>query len=365
MPSNDRELTQILREKGIKESLFLFLLQKREETALTVAAQVAHSRLLERAANKGPVAPKPLQMALFYLFLGLGIPMGAIYLRDTFNNKVYHRSDIEKYLGGLPFVGFIPHTRRKRNRNVLNDSRSALAESFRLVRSNLQNTAHGSQHRTILVASSVSGDGKSFVAMNLALTLALTGKKVALIGLDLRKPKVGIYLLGEKPEKGVTNYLKGEGSLKDFLKPYDELPNLHFMDCGTLPSNPSELLMTDKLKNMFTTLHEKFDFVVVDGAPIGVVADTFQLKDFIEQTVIVLRYGSSTISHLKFLREVQAEDKLQNINIILNDVRQEHGNSYNYGFYSSDYYKEDKNIWTRLKETLKPRPKPNRRKEVV
>lgn len=355
MPQNDRELTSIMREQGIKQTLFLFLLQKREEIALTVAAQVAHSRPLERAANRGIVAPKPVQMLLFYLFMGLGIPIFFIYLKDLFNDKVHHRSDIDKYLN-LPFVGFIPHVRGKNNRIIINDSRSVLAESFRLVRSNLQNTAPLSKSRTILVASTVSGDGKSFVAINLALTLALTGKRVIIVGLDLRKPKLQLYLEGVKAEKGVTNFLNGTDELKNLIYVYDKLPNMHYIDCGPIPRNPSELMMTDKMAEMFKYLGENYDFVVIDGAPIGIVADSFLLKEFIHQTLIVLRYGSSTTSHLKFLAEVHAESKLPNLNILLNDLRQERGNSYNYGYYSANYYQEETTWWAKMKKRFKRKP---------
>jgi tyrosine-protein kinase Etk/Wzc len=348
MPQNDRELTQIMREQGIKQTLFLFLLQKREETALTVAAQVAHSRLLEKATNRGIVSPKPVQMVLFYMFMGLGIPIFFLYLKDLFNDKIYHRSDIDKFLN-LPFVGFIPHVGTKGNRLIINDSHSVLAESFRLVRSNLQNTAPLSKSRTILVTSTVSGDGKSFVTINLALTMALTGKRVIAVGMDLRKPKLEVYLEGEKSEKGLSHFLNGTDSLRDLIQVYDKLPNLHFIDCGTIPRNPSELMMTDKIGELFEYLSTNYDFILVDGAPIGIVADSFLLKEYIQQTLIVLRYGASTNAHLKFLSEVHTENKLPNLNVLMNDLRQERGNSYNYGYYSSSYYQEKPSWWDKFK----------------
>jgi tyrosine-protein kinase Etk/Wzc len=358
MPTNQRELTKILREKGVKETLFLFLLQKREETALTVAAQVAHSRLLERATNKGKVAPQPVQLALFFLFLGAGVPMMFLYFKDLFNNKIYHRSDIDSYLD-LPFVGFIPHVRGEKNKLIVNDSHSILAESFRLVRSNLQNTAADNQKkRTILITSAISSEGKSFVAVNLALTLALTGKKVMLLGLDLRKPQIGMYLTGQKPRKGVTNFLKREAELADLIEPFAGLPNLDYMDCGPIPRNPSELMMTEQMKTLFTELQERYDFVIVDAAPVGIVADSFLLKDYVGQTLVVLRYGYSTIAHLKFMNEVQQSNKLPNMNTLLNDLRAERGNSYNYGYYMSSYYQEEKGVWPKIKKLFRRKAKP-------
>jgi tyrosine-protein kinase Etk/Wzc len=356
MPTNQRELTKIMREKGVKETLFLFLLQKREETALTVAAQVAHSRLLERASNRGIVAPQPLQLALFFLFLGLGIPIIYLYLKDLFNNKVFHRADIDKYLD-LPFVGFIPHVKGEKNKLITNDSHSILAESFRLVRSNLQNTADNQKNRTILITSTISSEGKSFVAANLALTLALTGKKVIIVGLDLRKPQISTYLTGEKAKKGVSNFLKREAQLEDLIQPLNISPNLDYIDCGPIPRNPSELMMTEQMKIMFTYLQEHYDFVVVDGAPVGIVADSFLLKDYVGQTLVVLRYGYSTTAHLKFMSEVHESNKLPNMNTLLNDLRAERGNSYNYGYYMSTYYQEKDTVLGKIKKLFKGKSK--------
>ena len=353
MPTNERELTKIMREKSIKETLFLFLLQKREETALNVAAQVPNARMLERATLKGKVSPKPIQIGIFWIFLGIALPMFVLYLRDLVKDKVLYRSDIDKYLS-LPFVGFIPHSRDKQGRMVINNSRSVLSESFRLVRSNLQNTAPPDKSRTILVTSTISGEGKSFVSVNLATTFALTGKKVVLLGLDLRKPKMAQYLTGEKPsEKGIAQFIAGEGRPADFIRPWEKLPNLHYIDCGTIPKNPAELMMTDRLKDLFDYCERYYDFIIVDATPIGVVADTFLLKDFVSQTLVVVRYNYSRVAHLKFMDEMAIGKKLPNMNILLNDVRQERGNSYNYGYYSSSYYQAETNgIFGKIKKAI-------------
>jgi tyrosine-protein kinase Etk/Wzc len=353
MPTNERELTKIMREKSIKETLFLYLLQKREETALNVAAQVAHSRMLERATNKGKVAPRPLQMALFYLFMGLGIPIFGLYMKDMFNNKVFHRAEIDKYLD-LPFVGFIPHVRGYANKLIINDSHSVLAESFRLVRSNLHNTSPGQKKKTILVASTISGEGKSFVAVNLALTLALTGRKVIIVGLDLRRPKLELYLEGKNTENGLSDFLNGVTTFPKLIKTYDRMPNLEYIDCGKIPQNPAELMVFDKLKTLFDYCNKNYDFVVVDAPPVGVVADTFSLKEYIGQTLFVLRYGYSRIEHIKFIKEIQTAQKLPNLNILLNDVRQERGNAAHYVNYSSYYSQDEKGILAKIKKWFKP-----------
>ena len=292
-------------------------------------------------------------MALFYSLLGLIIPILGLYVRDMFNDKIHHRADIDKYLS-MPFVGFIPHVRGKRSKLIINDSHSILAESFRLVRSNLQNTLGAQKHRTILISSTISGEGKTFVAANLALTLGLTGKKGIVIGLDLRKPKLEMFLEGKESEVGVAQFLSGEAtSLRKLIQVYDRLPNLHYIDCGKIPRNPSELMMTDRLKDLFDYCEKNYDFVVVDGAPVGIVADSFLLKDFVHQTLIVLQYGYSTTSHLKFMSEVEENKKFLNMNVLLNNVKQELGNSYNYGYYSSYYYKDKTSLWHKTKKLFR------------
>jgi tyrosine-protein kinase Etk/Wzc len=357
MPANERLMASIMREKNIKETLFLFLLQKREETALSVAAQSSSSKLLERASLKGVVSPKPLQMGIFFLFMGLALPMLGLYVKDTFNNKIYHRSELDKYLSA-PFVGFVPHVIGKKNKLIINESRSVLAESFRLLRSNLQHTAPQTDRtRCVLISSTVSGEGKSFIAVNLALTVALIGKKVALVGLDLRKPKLEEYLVGERSDIGITNVLQGDMKIQKAMKPFDRLPNLHYVDCGAIPTNPAELLMNDKVEGIFNYLRSNYDYIIIDGAPIGVVADSFLLKDYIDQTLVVLRYGVSIVSHLKFMEEVNTNHKLPNMNVAFNDVKQERGNSYNYGYYSSYYYQEDKSMMHKVKNLFKPKSK--------
>jgi tyrosine-protein kinase Etk/Wzc len=176
-----------------------------------------------------------------------------------------------------------------------------------------------------------------------------------MVGVDLRKPKLQLYLEGVKAEKGLSNYLNGTDELKNLINVYDKLPNLHYIDCGPIPRNPSELMMTDKMTDFFDYVGENYDFVVLPGAPIGIVADSFLLKEYIHQTLIVLRYGSSTTSHLKFLSEVHAESKLPNLNILLNDLRQELGNSYNYGYYSANYYQEETTWWEKVKKRFRRR----------
>jgi tyrosine-protein kinase Etk/Wzc len=353
MPTNQRELTQIMREQGIKQQLFLYLLQKREETAISVAAQVATSRMLERGTNRGVVSPKKAQLGLFYLFLGLALPAFFFYLKDAFSSKIFQRSEIHKYFQ-VPFLGFLPRATGVKNRLIINDNRSVLSESFRLIRSNLHHIGSNKDSKIILVTSSVSGEGKSFVATNLALTMAMLGKKVALLGFDLRKPKLEKYLMGDiSEEKGLSDFLAGKIPVSKLMREYDRSPNLHFADCGRLPENPTELLMSPKMNELFAFLSPNYDYVIIDAAPIGLVADSFLLREFVEQTIIVTRYGYSSIGDLKFMNEVHLTERLPNMHVLLNDVRQEYRNHYNYGYYSSTYYSNNKTLGKRIKDVFK------------
>jgi Mrp family chromosome partitioning ATPase len=162
------------------------------------------------------------------------------------------------------------------------------------------------------------------------------------------------YLMGERTDIGIASVLQGQSKIQKVMRAFERLPNLHFVDCGEIPTNPAELLMNDKVQGIFDYLRNNYDYIIIDGAPIGVVADSFLLKEHIDQTLIVLRYGVSIVSHLKFMEEVNTNQKLPNMSVAFNDVKQERGNSYNYGYYSSYYYQEDKSMMSKVKNLFKP-----------
>jgi len=345
VPSNERQLLQIMRQQQIKEQLFLFLLQKREETALSVAAQTADARVLDRPTRRGRVSPVPMRIYAIACVLGMGLPIGLISLRVLLDNKIRNRDDLEA-LTQIPFLGSIAQSKKKETIVVKKGSRSAIAEMFRLLRTNLLFNAAGVASKVMLVTSSVSGEGKTFISINLGSSLALSGKKVILVGLDLRKPKLSQYLTGTKEHRGITNYLVGKDiGLDELIQQVPEYDNLFFLPCGPLPPNPAELLMTEKLQQALRDLKDEFDYVILDTSPVGLVTDALLLEDQVDQSIVVARTDFTTHNLVRMLNEVYQDQKLPRMGIVLNGVTAKqgygYGKSYGYG-YGYGYYSDDK-----------------------
>lgn len=345
VPSNERQLLQIMRQQQIKEQLFLFLLQKREETALSVAAQTADARVLDRPTRRGRVSPVPMRIYAIACMLGMGLPIGLITLRVLLDNKIRNRNDLEP-LTQIPFLGSIAQSKKNESIVVKKGSRSAIAEMFRLLRTNLLFNAAGVSSKVMLVTSSVSGEGKTFISINLGSSLALSGKKVILVGLDLRKPKLSQYLTGTKEHRGITNYLVGKDiGLEELIQQVPEYDNLFFLPCGPLPPNPAELLMTEKLQKALRDLKDAFDYVILDTSPVGLVTDALLLEDKVDQSIVVARTDFTTHNLVRMLNEVYQDQKLPRMGIVLNGVTAKqgygYGKSYGYG-YGYGYYSDDK-----------------------
>lgn len=334
MPRNERELIQIMRQQQIKENLFLFLLQKREETALSVAAQVGNSRVIDRAANAGLIAPKRFQTFLFAGLAGLLLPAMFFYLLALFRNTIDTETDL-KQLTTIPFLGSIA-LRGKKDRIVIREnSRSAMAEMFRLLRTNLQFVLGDEKSPVVLVTSGVSGEGKTFLSANLGATMALSGKRTVVIGLDLRKPKLGQYLGDETPPLGITHYLIGQANAEAILAPSPHSEHLFYIATGPLPPNPAELILNGKLEALFAELRRMFDCIIVDTAPVGLVADALLLMPFVNATVCVARAGKTDKALVRFVDQLHREGKLRHPGFVLNGVKK--GKGYGYGGYGYGY----------------------------
>lgn len=330
IPTNERELLQIMRQQQIKEQLFLFLLQKREETALTVAAQVSNSRILDPPANKGAVSPNRRRIMLMWLLLGFGLPTGVIYFRELLNNRIYSEKEIRR-MTSTPFLGQIALARGNNPIVVRKNSRSAVAEMFRLLRTNLQFMSAGKPAQVILVTSSVSGEGKSFVSINLGLSLALSGKKTILLGMDMRKPKLSRYLTERLAPRGIANFLVGSSPLDDLIQPVTGYENIDYLDCGPIPPNPSELIGSPQTEEMFNQLRARYDYIVVDTAPLGLVTDALLLHKLADQTILVTRFGKTQSNFLLIAEDIYRQQRLPRLGIVLNGVKTTVG--YGYGGY--------------------------------
>ena len=343
-PGQEREYVSIARQQEIKAGLYLMLLQKREENAIALAATANNAKIIDEAiADDIPVSPKRRMIYLIALVLGVGIPVGIIYLIGLTKFKLEGRADVEK-LTTIPIVGDIPLTDEKNEKDgsiaVFENQNNLMSETFRNIRTNLQFMLQNDK-KVILVTSTVSGEGKSFISANLAISLSLLGKKVVIVGLDIRKPGLNkVFRLSTK-EKGITLYLANpETDLMSLVQPSDINQNLYILPGGTVPPNPTELLARDGLDKAIEILKKNFDYVILDTAPVGMVTDTLLIGRVADLSVYVCRADYTHKVEYTLINELAEEKKLPNLCTVINGVdlkRRKYGYYYGYGKYGKYY----------------------------
>ena len=340
-PGQEREFVSIARQQEIKAGLYLMLLQKREENAITLAATANNAKIIDDAiADDAPVSPKGKMIYLIALVLGVGIPVGVIYLLELTKFKIEGRSDVEK-LTCVPIVGDIPLTDEKQGAiAVFENQNNLMSETFRNVRTNLQFML-GNDKKVILVTSTVSGEGKSFISGNLAISLSLLGKKVVIVGLDIRKPGLNKVFNISKREQGITQYLANpEKNLMDLVQLSDVSKNLYILPGGTVPPNPTELLARDGLDKAIETLKKNFDYVILDTAPVGMVTDTLLIGRVADLSVYVCRADYTRKNEYTLINELIDGNKLPNLCTVINGLdlkKRKYGYYYGYGKYGKYY----------------------------
>lgn len=340
-PGQERQYVSIARQQEIKAGLYLMLLQKREENAITLAATANNAKIIdEPVAEGGPVSPKPKMIYMIALVLGVGLPVGIIFLIGLTKYKIEGRGDVEK-LTRLPIVGDVPLTAEKIGSiAVFENQNNLMSETFRNVRTNLQFMLKNDQ-KVILVTSTVSGEGKSFISANLAISLSLLGKKVVIVGLDIRKPGLNKVFNISRKEQGITQYLSNpEKNLMDFVQPSDVSKSLYILPGGTVPPNPTELLARDGLDKVIETLKKNFDYVILDTAPVGMVTDTLLIGRVADLSVYVCRADYTRKAEFTLINELAADNKLPNICTIINGLdlkKKKYGYYYGYGKYGKYY----------------------------
>ena len=337
LPSQERQFVEVVRTKELKEQLYLFLYEKREENALTLASTVMPAKVIATPQmNPTPSAPNLKMIAMICLVLGVCFPIGIIYLYHFFNNKISDDSkDLERRIK-VPFGGVLVQNHHGEHVAVREGVNSASAELFRLLRTNIHfMLPPNTSNPVILVTSNINGEGKSYVATNMAMSLALLGKKVALVGLDIRKPMLAQYL--NLPSQGLlTSYLSdSDYTLEDVTIP-SGTPGLDILPAGIVPPNPNELLMGERLDQLFAELRQRYDYIVVDSAPVALISDTFQLNRVADMTVYVCRARYTTFDLIDFLNNVHEQKRLPNIVTVLNGVNaSKAGYGYGYGYGTS------------------------------
>lgn len=343
-PGQERQYVSIARQQEIKAGLYLMLLQKREENAIMLAATANNAKIIDDAiVDVIPVSPKRSIIYLAALCLGIAIPVVVIYMIDLTKFKIEGRADVEK-LTSVPIAGDIPLTDEKNTKEgsiaVFENQNNLMSETFRNIRTNIQFMLQNNK-KVILVTSTVSGEGKSFTSANLAISLSLLGKKVVIVGLDIRKPGLNkVFNLSSK-EKGITQYLANpEMDLMSLVQLSDVNRNLYILPGGTVPPNPTELLARDGLDKAIEILKKNFDYVILDTAPIGMVTDTLLIGRVADLSAYVCRADYTHKAEYTLINELFHEQKLPNLCTIINGVdlkKRKYGYYYGYGKYGKHY----------------------------
>jgi capsular exopolysaccharide synthesis family protein len=339
LPAAEREYVNIRRLYSLSEDLYLFLMRKRAEAGITQASTSSDISVVNPAKLLGgPISPNTGKNYVMALLIGLAIPFGFIFARRYLNDKIQTKEELLS-LTTIPFLGVVGHKEKGSNLVFTDRPKSAVAESFRSIRSNIQFFTSGKQemqNRTIVITSSVSGEGKTFCSINLASVYAISGKRTVLIGADLRKPKI-FDDFGLQNEPGLSNYLIKQAELKEVLQATG-VAGLDIISGGIIPPNPGELLMSRRMQELLLHLQQQYDVIIIDTPPVGLVADAFGLMEQADHTLFVVRQNYTKMEQVNELNKMAESGKIKNSSLVLNDAKVQ---SYSYGYgYGYGYYDE-------------------------
>jgi len=343
IPRQEREFIEIKRQQQVKATLYTFLLQKREEASLNMAVTVPKGRILNTPDYSTHVSPKKNIILIIFFLIGLVIPAVLIYIIEMFNTMIRSRMDVEKY-SDIPVLAELAHSKSDGAMIDLSANASTNSELFRLLRTKLQFTLDQPSDKVVLITSTMSGEGKTFVSVNLSAMLSMADKKVLLIGLDLRRPQLAkIFNISEST--GVSLYLSGQDNdYKSMIHESEDYPGLYVLPAGVIPPNPSELIMKKRFDTMINDFRNEYDYIIIDSAPAGAVSDTFLLDRVADLTIYICRAGYTDRRYLEFANRAHHEKSLKRMFFVINDVdveahRYSYSRKYGYG-YGYGYGKE-------------------------
>ncbi len=349
VPGQVRKSRDIEREQGVKESLYLFLLQKREEATISLISTSPNAKVIDDAhSNNIPVSPKKGIVYLGAIIIGLIIPFGVVHVINLFDTKIHNKEDLEKLIRNINVLGEIPRLSNNDKRLIERNDRSILSESFRIIRTNFdyikrRSNGENKYNNVAFVTSTINGEGKSFFSTNMALTIANTGKKVLLIGADIRNPQIYSTFKKNLKDKrpvgtGLTEYLADDSiKISDIINNYNinDL-SINIILSGKVPPNPAELLMSNRIKDLFDKVSGDYDYIIVDTAPSMLVTDTLLISEFAGYTIYITRADHTEKKILNFAKELHEESKLNGMMLVVNDVKQSNfGYGAKYGYYGT------------------------------
>lgn len=322
VPEKERKLLDITRRQEVKNAIYTYLLQKREETAVSSAANNLNTQILEKAENIGLVSPVNFSVYLISVLGGLGLALLIMYLRESLNSTVSSLNELQTQVGA-PVIGEISQISQREDSKVIvvgKDSRTIISEQFRDLRTNLNYLSINEVKKVVLVTSSIVSEGKSFVSLNTAVSLTLTGKKVLLMELDLRKPRLSkqLRILNSI---GISNYLLGENSLQEIIRPVEGIENLFLASSGPIPPNPTELILSMQMKALMEYVKNDFDYVIIDSPPVGIVTDAKLLASFASSTIFVVRHEVTELEMLPLIYSLYTKNILPHIGIVFNGIK--------------------------------------------
>ena len=352
IPEKERKYRSIARQQELKESLYLFLLQKLEEASLSLAATSSNSKVIDLAyGSRRPIAPKGKIILLVGLILGLIIPTLLVYIKELLNTKVHNKKELENLVGAIPVLGDIPKSDTKDLRIKTTSDRSSMAEAFRILTTNMNFMIGRGKNecKTICVTSTIAGEGKTYISVNLSTVLSFSKKRILLIGTDVRSPKMDVYFAESQQHMGLTNYLSDLSmKVSDILVKQSDNPFLDVIFSGIIPPNPVELLSSDRFKELLDMVKEDYDYIIMDSAPVSLVTDTLLISKYADMFVYVTRAEYLDKRMLEIPRNLFKQERLPNMAMVLNDIDIKKGYGYGYGYgYGSygEYGEKRKKKW--------------------
>ena len=361
LPVVEREFINIERKFNVNDDIYSYLLQKRAEASIAKASSTADNKVIDMATKyeSQKISPNVKSLYIAAIFLGLIVPIIITLVLYYLDNKIYTKEEVEEYTK-VPFLGSVVHNEENDGKNVLDSPKSGLSESFRSIKVNIEFLNKHTTGLIIGVTSFVSGEGKTFVALNLASIYAIGGKKVVLVGMDLRKPRIDKEIF-ENKEAGLSNYLAGMKSMQEIIYPTTLNENLFFIPSGIIPPNPSELLSSKRMDGLLEYLKKNYDIIILDSPPVGLVVDYLNVVRNIDISLYIVRQGITVKQSLYIIDDFYRAGNMKNLGIVLNDAKRDYKNYYSYGmgyYYGQDngyygYAESSKNsIWKKIKNTF-------------